>query len=133
MKAVIFSVTFFAAVFAQAAATYTCTIETQEGVEQVVMTPVDATVMKVTIGGADSLCGYDESQEVLSQINADFAANGVGVDAEILVGCEGETADASLYAIVSKSDIKAQDVPPQTNTVILNPVVGPVAIGNCVK
>lgn len=133
MKAVIFAATIFASVFAQAAASYDCSMEIEDGVMQMALTPVDATTMNVTIEGEVSTCQYDESAPVLAEVNANMSFNGVTVDTEIIVGCEGQTADASLYAVISKSDIVAEGLPAGSNTVILSPVAGPVAVGFCTK
>lgn len=133
MKAVIFAATVFASVFAQAASSYDCNFQTQEGTMAIAMTPTEDGNMKVVVGGEESVCLIDETPETATAINGEFQANGITIDTEVVVGCEAPTADGSLYAIISKTDIVAQDVPAATNTVILNPVVGPVAVGTCTK
>ncbi len=134
MKAVIFALTILASVFAQAASSYDCSFEGEQGSIAISIAPIDATTLKVmTPGQEDQVCSYDESAEAIAEVNAGFSQNGVTIDAELLVTCEGETADATILALVSKTPIVAEGVPAGINTVLLSPVVGPIAAGVCTK
>lgn len=128
MKHLIFALTVFGSFSAQAATGYSCTLEGHPGVA-ILMTPIDGK-MNVSVGGQEQACDIEESPEVLKEVNEGFKANlDLVFDAETIVTCGSEVADGVIIYLIGKSPVNGMPM----NTIVSNPVVGPMALSNCTK
>jgi hypothetical protein len=130
MKSITVITIFLMSSISMAASNYDCSSSNEDGSSMSFSMEVVAGKMNVTVDGEIKACEIDESAQSLTAVNDGFLANlGLAFDAELVVTCPAPVADEVTMFLVSKKNINDTEM----NTVVSNPVVGPIATAKCTK
>jgi hypothetical protein len=111
-----------------AADTYECVAQSDEGTMTALIVK-DGSTAQVTVDGDVDTCEAADDQTTLSEVDSAFAQQGVPIQTQLVIACTAASEMDSIGLIITSGPVADTG----GNTVITNPVFGPIGVANCTK